>query len=45
MVAFLRATLGFEPEIMREGWSEVVPSELSGTIADVFRASSCRQTS
>ena len=23
MVAFLRATLGFEPEIMREGWSEV----------------------
>lgn len=32
MVAFLRATLGFEPEIMREGWSEIVHPSSSGPL-------------
>ena len=32
MVAFLRATLGFEPEIMREGWSKMVLQSCSGRL-------------
>lgn len=36
MVAFLRATLGFEPEIMREGWSEVVLPSCPGRLLMYF---------
>ena len=44
MVAFLRATLGFEPEIMREGMCTSVRGSYLVTLADCVFAHSFRET-
>lgn len=43
MVAFLRATLGFEPEIMREGVSKVVLPSRSGRLLTIDASSAAER--